>query len=308
MRSITNIFCVILVIIYSVFFVDILCTLSWGQCPEEPLDAGFCDTLYVEPYTYNAFNSYPTDVEFAIRITHDVPNPVTDSIADFIIPLYFTSSNPAANATIDPDKNKCGSQDLFRVLHNLLYDLNFSIFQDLPSMEDPQEHNWMMDMSDLEGGQEWDTRILVLDYQPQIFWLALLSTAARDQMFCEGNRELLATMTITIDDTTTICIDSCFWPPTGRLQFCDKFGTSVFVPRHNLPVCFTISFATVGDANSDGVIDNGDVVYLINYLYKSGPSPVPLQVGDCNCDEIVDIGDVVFLINYLFRDGDPPDC
>ena len=63
-----------------------------------------------------------------------------------------------------------------------------------------------------------------------------------------------------------------------------------------------------GDANGDGVIDVGDVVYLINYLYKNGPPPVPIEAGDANCDDVVDVGDVVYLINYLFKGGPPPSC
>jgi hypothetical protein len=63
-----------------------------------------------------------------------------------------------------------------------------------------------------------------------------------------------------------------------------------------------------GDANSDGVVDPADVVYLINYLFRSGPAPDPLQAGDANCDGVVDPADVVYLINYLFRNGTPPGC
>ena len=63
-----------------------------------------------------------------------------------------------------------------------------------------------------------------------------------------------------------------------------------------------------GDANGDGVIDIGDVVYLINYLYKNGSAPVPLENGDANCDSSVDVGDVVYLINYLFKGGPEPSC
>ena len=61
-----------------------------------------------------------------------------------------------------------------------------------------------------------------------------------------------------------------------------------------------------GDANSDGIIDVGDVVLIINYLFKNGPAPNPLQAGDANCDGLDDVGDVVYLINYLFKSGPHP--
>lgn len=63
-----------------------------------------------------------------------------------------------------------------------------------------------------------------------------------------------------------------------------------------------------GDCNRDGAVGPGDIVYLINYLFRAGPAPDPLWVGDCNCDEAVGPGDVVFLLNYLFRSGPSPVC
>jgi hypothetical protein len=61
-----------------------------------------------------------------------------------------------------------------------------------------------------------------------------------------------------------------------------------------------------GDINDDGIVDLGDVLYLIGYLYKGGPAPQPLASGDFNCDEIVDLGDVLYLVGYLYRGGHPP--
>ena len=66
------------------------------------------------------------------------------------------------------------------------------------------------------------------------------------------------------------------------------------------------SYIPRGDANSDGEINLGDVVYLITYLFKGGPPPDPLPAGDVNCDCVVDIGDVVYLITYLYKSGPPP--
>ena len=67
-----------------------------------------------------------------------------------------------------------------------------------------------------------------------------------------------------------------------------------------------IKCGVCGDCNGDGVVDIADVVFLINYLFMSGPTPVPLCAGDVNVDSVVNIADVVYLINYLFIGGPPP--
>ncbi len=64
-----------------------------------------------------------------------------------------------------------------------------------------------------------------------------------------------------------------------------------------------------GDATADSVIDMGDIVYLINYLYKNGPEPLsPKNRGDANNSCIIEIGDVITIISYLFKSGPPPIC
>ncbi len=64
--------------------------------------------------------------------------------------------------------------------------------------------------------------------------------------------------------------------------------------------------AKAGDMTGDGQVDLGDAIFLLNYLYKSGPSPDPLSLGDVNCDGQVEMGDAIFLLNYLYREGPPP--
>ena len=63
-----------------------------------------------------------------------------------------------------------------------------------------------------------------------------------------------------------------------------------------------------GDVTGDGIINVGDIVYLVSYLYKSGPAPDPVWIGDCNCDAIVNVGDIVFLVSYLYKGGPEPVC
>jgi hypothetical protein len=71
---------------------------------------------------------------------------------------------------------------------------------------------------------------------------------------------------------------------------------------------FIVRTCLLGDANADGVVDVGDVVHIVNYLYRNGPTPDPAEAGNCNCDGKTDVGDVVYLVNYLFRNGPPPGC
>ncbi len=63
-----------------------------------------------------------------------------------------------------------------------------------------------------------------------------------------------------------------------------------------------------GDVNRNCIINALDITYLINYLYKHGPAPVPLMMGDTKCDGLVNLLDITYLINYLYKGGKPPVC
>lgn len=61
-----------------------------------------------------------------------------------------------------------------------------------------------------------------------------------------------------------------------------------------------------GDANGDLSVNVADAVFLINYVFKGGAAPDPLDSGDANGDLSVNVADAVFLINYVFKGGVPP--
>ena len=63
-----------------------------------------------------------------------------------------------------------------------------------------------------------------------------------------------------------------------------------------------------GDANGDGVINVADIVYSVNFLYRGGDPPYPIDSADANCDGVVNVADVVHLVNYLYRQGPAPGC
>ncbi|MCX6832179.1 MAG: SBBP repeat-containing protein, partial [candidate division Zixibacteria bacterium] len=61
-----------------------------------------------------------------------------------------------------------------------------------------------------------------------------------------------------------------------------------------------------GDVNTDEQIDLRDAVFLINYIFVSGPAPQSLSLADVNCSGSINIADVVRLINYIFAGGPAP--
>ncbi|MCK5125725.1 MAG: thrombospondin type 3 repeat-containing protein [candidate division Zixibacteria bacterium] len=63
-----------------------------------------------------------------------------------------------------------------------------------------------------------------------------------------------------------------------------------------------------GDASGDFTVNVGDAVYIINYVFKGGPAPNPLEAGDANCDWETNVGDAVYIINYAFKGGPAPCC
>jgi hypothetical protein len=61
-----------------------------------------------------------------------------------------------------------------------------------------------------------------------------------------------------------------------------------------------------GDVNGDGSLTAGDVVTLVNYVFKGGPAPEPVAVADVNASCTVTSADVIYLVNYIFKGGTAP--
>jgi len=268
---------------------------SLAQCPEDPNDHGICDTLYVEVFPPDTLFTGPGQLmRVPIYVTQDIPNPNIDSIGGFTIPLCYTHTNEAKYCSVSSYWNRTvyASPGLPR-----------SIFRHLVLPSGDTFHNYMLDLYEQDPSYAWTHIYLFMD-DTSHFWFTL--SAITQPKFEEGNRVLLATMTFRVEDTMTICLDSCFWPPSHQLAFANGSHSVVYTPRDNMPYCFSISYPPIGDVNRDGVIDLGDVVYLTSYLYRGGPPPNPLWLGDTNCDGVVELGDRVKLGNYVYKGGSPP--
>ena len=61
-----------------------------------------------------------------------------------------------------------------------------------------------------------------------------------------------------------------------------------------------------GDANADGGRDLSDAVFVLDWLFQGGVSPVCEKAADSNDDGQIDLSDAVFVLNYLFLGGRAP--
>ena len=261
----------------------------------DPNDPGVCDTLYAVCHDPIVDGSPPWEVHVSLWVTNDVVTEWIDSIAGMIIPLGPSHTNPAAYCSIPARLNNTN-----------VYpwpDLDRSIFRHYGGKE-----NYMMSLAEQGNGEDWDTRIL--DVYNNHFWFGIYPTGSADKRWKPGSQVLLATMTLLVEDTMTICIDTTFdIPPNPGIWFTRIANpVDVYYPLHNMPFCMTVKFFMRGDANGNGEIHIEDIVYLINYLFMDGPPPPTVKSGDANCDRVVDVADVICLINYLFGDGPPPGC
>jgi Dockerin type I domain len=68
------------------------------------------------------------------------------------------------------------------------------------------------------------------------------------------------------------------------------------------PTCLPPEFRR-GDANEDGAVSISDGVFLIQYLFQSGPTSDCEQAMDANADGARNVADPIFLLTALFAGG-----
>ena len=107
-----------------------------------------------------------------------------------------------------------------------------------------------------------------------------------------------------------LCNSPCIDAGDGSIYAsADSVGCRIDIGAHEYSY-------VLGDANSDGSVTPkegkigsvtiGDIVFAVDYLFRSGPEPCPYHAADTNCDGEINIADIVCLINFLFRGGELP--
>jgi hypothetical protein len=62
-----------------------------------------------------------------------------------------------------------------------------------------------------------------------------------------------------------------------------------------------------GDVNDNGLVNISDLLYLVDYIFSSGPPPPPpCDRADVNDDGTVDISDYNYLLDFMYSSGPEP--
>ncbi|MGB2697158.1 MAG: dockerin type I domain-containing protein [Candidatus Zixiibacteriota bacterium] len=265
-----------LAFVLGAILVILILSLSSNVMAQDPDDPGEPDTLYFNPGGMRSLtgdtiyvwpDSFPQDVIVYINFWNDY------DIYDFNVPLIDTCNGSPSDADLDPFKNN---------------------YNDVPKC--------------FEGSRVKDFSALgfKLTYWPPIFMIG--GTAVYADPVPPGDG-LLATMIFTVHDTGRICLDTTFYPPAATLIFVTIFDghATPFYPvfKKRTFVIANCEYSQA-DPNYDGKTDIVDVVYLVNYILRSGPPPCVEKSGDASCDGEVNVIDIVYLVGYLFKNGPAP--
>ncbi|MFH2049415.1 MAG: hypothetical protein ABIJ12_08205 [bacterium] len=104
------------------------------------------------------------------------------------------------------------------------------------------------------------------------------------------------------------------WPNTGTYNISFKCkGPWKFESDWSPPLIVEVTNSCCqirGDVAfpNDGNVLVNDLVFLVNHLFKGGPTPACEDHGDCAnpIDGNIFVNDLVYLVNYIFKGGSPP--
>ena len=64
---------------------------------------------------------------------------------------------------------------------------------------------------------------------------------------------------------------------------------------------------TPGDVQQNGAVTTGDIIYLVNFVFKLGPDPLPcIGAADLDCSGNISSADIIYLVNKVLKAGPDP--
>ncbi len=62
-----------------------------------------------------------------------------------------------------------------------------------------------------------------------------------------------------------------------------------------------------GDVDASASISPADIIYIVNFIFKAGPDPLPcIAAADVDCSGGMSSADIIHMVNYIFKAGPPP--
>ncbi|UCB52344.1 MAG: hypothetical protein JSV10_10245 [Candidatus Zixiibacteriota bacterium] len=122
---------------------------------------------------------------------------------------------------------------------------------------------------------DWDMSY-VIDNTNKTVLLRPYADQTTDTPLADGTTGLVATLRFTeVVDGDPLAMTTTEVPPSHSFSLMSAYCANGTSPSERIfsPM---ISLALNGDVNCDGVVNIGDVVYTVNYLYKGGPPPCGL--------------------------------
>ncbi len=110
-----------------------------------------------------------------------------------------------------------------------------------------------------------------------------------------------------VGGTTTLQLQNGFGPPPG-------INNVVTINTTSVPPLLTAGVVTFvdlpsfirGDANTDTVVNIADGVFLLQYLFNGGATPVCFSAADVTDDGTLDVSDFIRLLLFQFLGGPAP--
>jgi hypothetical protein len=241
-------------------------TSAWCACPDKPYDWGECDTLTVVPYDAQPCSPFPTKVRLLLLVSHDLSSD-EDSLAGFSLPIIIRErTNPTKYCSISTYWNTVSTMYLYP-------DFPRSIYRHVVVGPDTLYRNRMAMLDADFSNRAWDFMPLDLGDQTSKFFFALLPTGSADQRWWESTRELLLTITLLVEDTMTICIDTSRFVSGQAFGFGNRDGDQ-FIPEHNLPLCFKVDTMVTDVREIPNTEDSRPSEFSLSQNYPNPFNPV----------------------------------
>lgn len=85
------------------------------------------------------------------------------------------------------------------------------------------------------------------------------------------------------------------------MSLVDETDDSLYLYSNICPIAIT------GDVNLSGNLTSADIISLVNFVFKSGPDPLPCATsGDVNCSGSITSADVIYMVGHVFKAGPGP--